>query len=295
MLSSSLLSKIITDYGTIYSHMTHHVIQFRNKKLFYAKEPIAIHHLNSLNTGDASDWKRHARNNLQPLYDPWLLSFARQLDYLIKEGYVPENFINNIFDLEVGLFSRPFVIPLGSRIAWFAEQYKWEKKLHPKSKKYLKQEEEWLRAFLINCLPEYTLTWIKCFSDNVKTTKPINYMLDPFRGYWKMNYFGFDIYQLPNGLTLGMDYTLRKSLPYLLADLSQRCPKHTYLSTSIVEIQKLIKDAFEITEPCKCFPFNQVIYSNENVRELKLSKILKKVYRHLPRKTQTYLKDLLSK
>ena len=289
-ISSEVLNTIINDCGPIYSHMTHHLHQFGNQEGLIVKMPLVQYALNDLSDGNESGWRKYATKMRKPYFDPWLLGFLRQIEFLEKRNVIGKTFLENIIYYEVGLKNIPEVIPLSTRIKFSFESYLYQLSIkHDRS--YDNSETSELKELLTKHLPNMKKIWENVELQNHKVSLPSHYVWGAFNQYFITEYRNYILFQL-NSEYFAIFKPKRELLRYALKNSTFLCTVHFKRSTNLDEILQVI-DAQSPKILCQCN--KDVYHKTAYIKAPRWLTILASGhYYRLPLNVRTFIRKYLS-
>ena len=249
-LNPKTLEVIIKECGPIYAHMTHHLHEFGDKKGLVVKEPLVCYELNDLNGGgDDSSWRKYALKVKRPFFDPWLLGFLLQIEFLEKRKQLPVGFLSNVLDYEVGLKDIPEVIPLSTRIKFLLESHLYQVSIKSDTK-YSRDNQQKLKDLLEKHLPDLHSSWDRLSFDQKVTTPPKHYVWGAFEQFFLLEHGNFFVYKI-NEEFLGIYKPHRELLRYAVANSQFLCSDHFYRNIDLEKVMQNI-DKKRIRFICTC-------------------------------------------
>jgi hypothetical protein len=85
-------SKVISSLGPIYSHVTMLFPSFKNSRCGYFNSSLIHYRLNEV-ADYGKKWLQYTNLKKIPPRDPWVVSFLKQIEYLVTNGYVGKDFL----------------------------------------------------------------------------------------------------------------------------------------------------------------------------------------------------------
>ena len=289
LLSSNILKSIISECGPIYSHMTHHLHQYGDKAGLMVSEPLVRYALNDLSDGNDSSWRNYAVKVNKPYFDPWLLGFMRQIDFLFARNIIEKDFLFRVIDYEVGLKDFPEVIPLSTRIRFSFESYLYHLGIN-NEKSYSKQNEKELARLLKKFLPEMQNVWQKLQIRSRKNIIPRHYVWGAFSQYFLTEYKRFCIYKIGDEF-VAVFKPKRELLRFALRNSKFLCEHHFYRAENYDDLCHRI-DAVKFSLRCNCKKDEFLSTAYLRVPHWLLI-LLAKPYYKLPLKIRTLIRKYL--
>jgi hypothetical protein len=289
-ISSEVFQIIINDCGPIYSHMTHHLHQFGNQEGLIVRTPLVQYALNDLSDGDESGWRKYASKMRKPYFDPWLLGFLKQIEFLDKRNVITKTFLENVLDYEVGLKSIPEVIPLSTRIKFSLESYLYQSS-SKRERSYGNSDTSELKELLNKHLPNMKKNWENIELQNHKVSLPTHYVWGAFDQYFTMEYKNYTFFQV-NSEYFAIFKPKRELFRYAIKNSTFLCSVHFKRSADLNEILQVI-DAENPKIVCKC---NKDIYHKTAYIRVPrvLILFLASPYYRLPLKVRKFVRKYLS-
>lgn len=288
-LNPITLEAIIKNCGPIYAHMTHHLHEFGDKKGLVVHEPLVCYELNDLSDGDDSSWRKYALKVKKPFFDPWLLGFLLQIEFLEERRKLPTGFLSNVLDYEVGLKDIPEVIPLSTRIRFSLESHLYQVSMKSDTK-YSRDNQQKLKDLLEKHLPELHSSWEKLSFDQKVTSPPKHYVWGAFEQFLLLEHGDFCIYKI-NEEFLGIYKPNRELLRYAIKNSQFLCSDHFYRDMNLEQVMRDIdKSRIRVTCTCSRDNFHKTAYLR--VPRFILVIFLRPYYR-LPLKLRTRIRRLL--
>jgi hypothetical protein len=288
-LNPNTLGAIIKECGPIYAHMTHHLHEFGDRKGLVVYEPLVCYELNDLSDGNDSSWRKYALKVKRPFFDPWLLGFLLQIDFLEKRKKLPAGFLSNVLDYEVGLKDIPEVIPLSTRIKFSLESHLYQVSIKSDTK-YSRESLQKLKGLLEKHLPELHSSWDSLGFEQKVTSPPKHYVWGAFEQFFLLEHGNFFIYKI-NEEFLGIYKPHRELLRYAIKNSQFLCSDHFFRNIDLKKVmQDIDKRTIRFTCTCSKDNFHRTAYLR--VPHFILVIFLRPYYR-LPLKLRTRIRRFL--
>jgi hypothetical protein len=205
-------SKIISSFGPIYSHVTILFPSFKNSRCGYFNSSLILYRLNEIDDYKIK-WLQYTNRKKIPPRDPWVVSFLKQIEYLVTNGHVEKDFLvkswHRYYD---PILNKIQIAPLASEIRMQILHMLKDHFEGKNSYKYSRKKLIWLlsadsNAGVVSPLRE----WLTLAIDNPdfpkrKISSQLGFELDyfSFRQYqshqfYEGSFFGWELYHSKRG------------------------------------------------------------------------------------------------
>jgi len=288
-LDSELFKRIAETTGTIYSHMTHHIGVFGQSKGLVLSDPLVEYHLNDLADGDSSSWQEYAKSKGRPYWDPWALSFLKQIHFLNENNFVNNDFLESVLDYEVGLIEIPQAVPLTTRIKFNLDSYFYYSNKAPSRQKYLDEELALIFKYCKKYIPRLHGHWNKLERQGMQSP-PAHYTHGAFDQYLIKEAGQFAIYSFADTFYAIFEL-LKGKMSYAIPNPGYLCANHFITSDSLDDLMSKVERGIDI-DSCTC---SKAIYDKApyaRVPKWALKFLLPSYYR-LPYNIRSYLRRII--
>jgi hypothetical protein len=288
-LDSKLFEAISKTTGTIYSHMTHHLAVFGKSKGLILSDPLVEYHLNDLADGDSSSWQTYAKDMGRPYWDPWILSFLKQVHFLFENHFLEEGFLESVLDYEVGLIEVPQAIPLATRIKFNLDAYLFHSRRAPSRQKYSHQELELVFKYCKKYMPHLENHWKTLESEGMQSPPP-HYTIGAFDQYRVRDTNQFVIFSFAN-VFYGIFKPFKELITYAIPNPGYICEQHFKSSKSLDDLLSKLNRHIDV-QACTCSTTSYDKTPYARIPKWALRPLLP-LYYQLPYKVRHYLRKML--